>query len=81
MLINPCNLSGILTEDEEAYMTAEKIFSQFRELSTTKRGMGDTFERFFKKYLLTDPLYADVLQDVWMWFRFFYNGTFTWLFI
>ena len=48
-------------------MTAEKIFSQFRELNTTKRGMGDTFERFFKKYLLTDPLYADVLEDVWMW--------------
>ena len=39
----------------------------FRTMSNSKREAGDLFEIFFKKYLMTDPMYADQLEDIWLW--------------
>ncbi len=48
-------------------MNAYEVFEEFRKYSDSTRQKGDLFEKFIKKYLLTDPLYADVLSDVWLW--------------
>ena len=48
-------------------MTGEMILDAFRTMSNSKREAGDLFEIFFKKYLMTDPMYADQLEDIWLW--------------
>lgn len=35
--------------------------------ATSERDKGDRFERFLKSYLQTEPKYADLFSDVWMW--------------
>lgn len=52
----------------------EQIIFQFRETSASKRGMGDLFERFIKQYFLTDRLYSDMVENVWLWTEFPYRG-------
>ena len=45
----------------------ESILAAFREAATSNKDLGDRFERLIAKYLLTDPQYADILSDVWLW--------------
>ncbi|SDS53451.1 DEAD/DEAH box helicase [Microterricola viridarii] len=35
--------------------------------ATSERDKGTKFERFLKSYLQTEPKYADLFSDVWMW--------------
>lgn len=35
--------------------------------ATSERDKGAKFERFLKSYLQTEPKYADLFSDVWMW--------------
>lgn len=35
--------------------------------STSERDKGSRFERFLKTYLKTEPKYADLFSDVWLW--------------
>jgi predicted helicase len=48
----------------------QKILQKYRSESLTERFKGDRFERLMKSYLLTDPLYAAELQEVWLWEEF-----------
>jgi predicted helicase len=47
--------------------TIDTILDEFREAATSKRDMGDKFERLIAGYLIADPLYADRFEDVWLW--------------
>lgn len=47
--------------------TINDILNEFREAASSKRDMGDKFERLTANYLLTDPQYADRLEEVWLW--------------
>jgi predicted helicase len=47
--------------------TIHSILDDFRDAATSKRDMGDKFERLIAGYLITDPLYADRFSDVWLW--------------
>ncbi|MDD5263026.1 MAG: DEAD/DEAH box helicase family protein [Methylacidiphilales bacterium] len=47
--------------------TIHDILEEFREAATSKRDLGDRFERLICRYLELDPLYADRFSDVWMW--------------
>lgn len=47
--------------------TIHTILAEFREAATSKRDLGDKFERLFANYLVTDPLQQDRFSKVWMW--------------
>ncbi|MGV3733052.1 MAG: DEAD/DEAH box helicase [Microcella sp.] len=43
------------------------ILSEFRVVSFDERDKGDRFERLMQAYLTTEPQYAQLYSDVWMW--------------
>lgn len=43
------------------------ILSEFRAVSFDERDKGDRFERLMQAYLTTEPQYAQLYSDVWMW--------------
>lgn len=45
----------------------KSLLTQFRELSSDERAKGRMFERLIANYLVEDPQYGDLLQDVWLW--------------
>jgi len=47
--------------------TIHDILSELRENVRDNRTIGDRFERLIANYLVTDPQYADRLEDVWLW--------------
>lgn len=47
--------------------TIHDILSELRENVRDNRTVGDRFERLVANYLVTDPQYADRLEDVWLW--------------
>ncbi len=47
--------------------TIHDILAEFRERARDNRGVGDQFEKLIANYLVTDPQYADRLEDVWLW--------------
>ncbi|MFM7875966.1 MAG: DEAD/DEAH box helicase [Microcystis panniformis] len=48
-------------------MTIQNILKEFREAATSKRDMGDKFERLILTYLKNDPMYKDRFRNVWLW--------------
>ena len=57
-------------------LTFEEIINKYRENSTSERNKGDKFERLMKAYLLTKPVYKNLLSDVWLWSEFPYKDQF-----
>ena len=57
-------------------LTFEEIINKYRENSTSERNKGDRFERLMKAYLLTKPVYKNLLSDVWLWSEFPYKDQF-----
>ncbi len=49
-------------------MTSEHdVFNKIRNLSTSERQKGDLFERFIMYYLKKDPVYANIIEDIWQY--------------
>lgn len=48
-------------------MNLGDILERFREEARSNRHLGDRFERLIKTYLKTDPYYADLFEEVWLW--------------
>jgi len=48
-------------------MTINELLEQLRQISTSEKEKGTLFERLIANYLVTDPIYADKLSDVWLW--------------
>ncbi|GHU32899.1 hypothetical protein FACS1894172_10350 [Spirochaetia bacterium] len=46
------------------------ILEKYRKISFSERDKGDRFERLMQVYLLTDPQYAPMWKNVWMWEEF-----------
>ena len=51
-------------------MTFQKILDQFRKSAYSERDKGDKFERLIQAYLQTDPKYAYLFKNVWLWSEF-----------
>ena len=47
--------------------TFQDILDEFTEAARSQRDKGTLFERLVANYLVTDPQYADRLDDVWLW--------------
>lgn len=48
-------------------MMFDKILAKYRSESLTTRAQGDKFERLMRSFLLTDPTYSNVFNEVWLW--------------
>ena len=57
-------------------MTFEEIINKYRKNSVSERNKGDKFERLMRSYLLTKPIYKNLLSDVWLWSEFPYKDQF-----
>lgn len=49
------------------YAELENVLDQFRTLSSDEYSKGHKFERLIASYLVTDPQYADLFSDIWLW--------------
>lgn len=47
--------------------TFQNLLNELTEASRTNRDKGTQFEKLIANYLMTDPQYADLLSDVWLW--------------
>ena len=54
----------------------DQIIQKYREESYSERNKGDRFEKLMKAYLLTKPVYKNLLSDVWLWSEFSYKEQF-----
>ncbi len=51
-------------------MSFQKILDKYRKIAFSERDKGDRFERLMQTYLLTDPKYAFLFENVWFWNEF-----------
>ena len=51
-------------------ITFKDILARFRNESVTEHDKGVKFEKLIKRWFLTDPEYANVLDKVWLWEEF-----------
>ena len=54
-------------------MSLNKVLQSYIDNSFSMRDRGDRFERLIQGYLLTDPQYAGLFKEVWMWDSFPYR--------
>jgi len=56
-------------------MTAfEQLLKDLKALSINKAEQGARFEKLIKQFLLTDRLYAEQYEKVWLWAEFPYRS-------
>ena len=51
-------------------LSFQHVLNKYRELSFSEKDKGARFERLMQAYLLTDPMYAEQLEKVWLWDEF-----------
>jgi predicted helicase len=51
-------------------MSFQKILDKYRKIAFSERDKGDRFERLMQSYLKTDPKYAFLFKNVWLWNEF-----------
>ena len=56
--------------------TFTRILDKYRAESASEREKGNQFELLMKRYLQTDPIYANGLTNVWLWNEFFAKDQF-----
>lgn len=61
---------------ENSTVSLFSLLEKYRNESFSERDKGTRFERLMQAYLKTDPLYADMLQTVWLWNDFPYKSDF-----
>lgn len=55
-------------------VTIDEVLDRLRTTATSEADKGDRFERLVKKYLTTDPVFADQFSAVWRWPEWPGNG-------
>ncbi len=51
-------------------MGFQNILTKYRKISFSERDKGERFERLMQAYLQTDPKYAYLFKNVWLWNEF-----------
>jgi len=51
-------------------MNFRQLLEKYRKISFSERDKGTRFERLMKAYLITDPKYAFLFKNVWLWSEF-----------
>lgn len=50
--------------------TFQQILNHFRKEAFSQKDKGERFERLMQLYLLTEPYYANVFKNIWLWSEF-----------
>lgn len=50
--------------------TFQQVLTHFRKEAVSQKDKGERFERLMQLYLLTEPYYANVFVNVWLWSEF-----------
>lgn len=58
---------SVLSVKIEDMTTVLGLLDEMYLSATSERDKGDKFERFLKTYFKTEPKYADLFSDVWLW--------------
>lgn len=53
--------------------TFQNVLDKFRHEAYSEKDKGSKFERLMQLYLLTEPYYANLFQNVWLWEEFPYR--------
>lgn len=53
--------------NQNTEITIHHILDELRKQATSKRDLGDKFERLMVSFFKTDPIYKDLFSDVWLW--------------
>jgi len=51
-------------------MSFQKVLEKYRKLAFSEHDKGERFERLMQAYLKTDPKYAFLFKNVWLWNEF-----------
>lgn len=51
-------------------MSFKRVLDKYRRIAFSERDKGDRFERLMQAYLKTDPKYAPLFREVWLWSEF-----------
>ncbi len=51
-------------------MRFDDLLAKYRQVAFSERDKGDRFERLMQAYLKTDPKYAYLFREVWLWNEF-----------
>lgn len=51
-------------------MRFDDLLTKYRQVAFSQRDKGDRFERLMQAYLKTDPKYAYLFREVWLWNEF-----------
>jgi len=51
-------------------MNFDQVLEKYRSESLSTRAQGDKFERLIRSFLLTDPTYSFIFNEVWLWADF-----------
>ena len=51
-------------------MKFHQVIDKYRKISFSEKDKGDRFERLMQAYLLSDPIYAPIFKNVWLWNEF-----------
>lgn len=57
-------------------MNFQTILNKHREMSFSEKDKGFRFERLMQGYLLTNPIYENIFEKVWLWNEFPYKDQF-----
>jgi len=57
------------TADTAEVATIEAVLAALRADAPTTKELGDRFERLMRAYLMTDPMYVERFEHVWLWQR------------
>ena len=63
-------MNNIASEAINETITFKDILARFRKESITEHDKGAKFEKLIKRWFLTDPEYANILDKVWLWEEF-----------
>lgn len=58
---------GLRHDERVSNTTLWDLLDDMYFSATSERDKGTKFERFLKSYLQTEPKYADLFSDVWLW--------------
>lgn len=56
-------------------MTIQELLRTLADNSSTAHGKGAAFERFNRKYLMTDPVFKRQFAEVWLWMDWPHRGS------
>ena len=51
-------------------MTFQQVIDKYRKIAFSEHDKGSRFERLMQAYLKTDPKYAYLFKNVWLWDEF-----------